>query len=272
MIVNMVMRIFILIFIALSSLMFLIEAAPWRPWRSGSPAEQLNSNDKRFMDNLDSDNKAALKMLDQLYHSSSGWSFITKKLGVTVLRAFIGPGPFVDQEDALKGSKHACIKSYGIIKAPARKIVDLFLNSSRVQEYNEFCAEFRDIMTLPSPSKATLTKISYAISPSYGPFKSRDFCSVVHCEKRPGGTYVIMNRPAYISPCPPTAAHVRGKILLAGNYIEPVDATTSKVTLIAQVNPGGGVDSSAGAWIVNRLSTWGPPGFLQKLERAAQRE
>ena len=42
------------------------------------------------------------------------------------------------------------------------------------------------------------------------------------------------------------------------------------LTMIAHVNPGGGVDTKAGAYFANKLCAAAPPAFIRKLERAAQ--
>ena len=38
--------------------------------------------------------------------------------------------------DSSKGAKHACVKSSGIINAPAEKVFKLFADNSRVKGYN----------------------------------------------------------------------------------------------------------------------------------------
>jgi hypothetical protein len=116
------------------------------------------------------------------------------------------------------------------------------------------------------------SKISYAVTPTYSPFKSRDFLSVVHYNKFCNGTSVIVNRPAYLASHPPTELHVRATVLLAGNIIRPYGESGNRthLTVIAQVNPGGGADTPAAAWLINKLCAVGPPQFMRRLETAAQ--
>jgi hypothetical protein len=44
----------------------------------------------------------------------------------------------------------------------------------------------------------------------------------------------------------------------------------TKFTQIAHINPGGGADTTAIAWVINKLCAVGPPTFIRKLETAAQ--
>jgi hypothetical protein len=229
------------------------------------------AGDRSFLDKIDSDNAVALLTLQAIFRSNSTWTFVGEKDGVYVERCTLPAGSFVSATDAARGSKHACIKSSGVVDAPPEKIYQLFLDNSRVKEYNEHCKEVRDVHFFPKPRLAhAFSKISYAISPPYGPFKARDFCSIVYCEQHRNGGYLIMNRPAYLNAYPPKAGFVRATILLAGNVIEPYGKRQSKVTVIAHVNPGGGADTATAAWFINKLCARGPPDFIRKLEKAAR--
>lgn len=105
--------------------------------------------------------------------------------------------------------------------------------------------------------------------PKYGPFQARDFCSIVHFRQF-DDKYVILNRPAYDPACPPSKKFVRATILLAGNILQPLGSGQTKMTQIAHVNPGGGCDTPAVAWIINKLCAVGPPDFIRKVETAAK--
>jgi len=114
-------------------------------------------------------------------------------------------------------------------------------------------------------------KATWAAGPKYGVFKPRDFCSFVHYVSKSDGTRIVLNRPAYHSSYEPVGSHVRACVLLAGNIMEPLDGgRRTRYTQIAHVNPGGGADTKAIAFIVNSLCAVGPPGFIRKLEAAAK--
>lgn len=224
--------------------------------------------DVEFMANLDKHNREAMKLLLSVSKSTKGWTFVNEKDGVTVEKCFLPAGSFVSERDRLKGSKHACVKSSAVLDAPPAAIYKLFLDNSRVAEYNEHIKEVRDVQYMPDKA----SKIAWCVGPSYGPFAARDFCSVVNFTKRGGGGYIILNRPAYHSQFPESQKCVRATILLAGNIIEPHGRGRSLVTQIAHVNPGGGADNKVVASVINRLCAVGPPVFLRKLEAAAKKK
>ena len=229
-----------------------------------------------FFTKVEEHNKEASNMLNQLFHTKSGWEYVNTKDGVKVEKRTLPAGTFVDASDAEKGSKHACVKSTGIVKASSDAVFDLFMDNARVSEYNEHCKEMKDIHAFPkgmNPTENTWTKISWASSPKYGPFKARDFVSVVNFRRFKNGTAVILNRPAYHPSYKPGNKFVRATILLAGNMLEPCGPGNEhcKITQIAHVNPGGGADTAAMAWVINKLCAVGPPTFIRRLESAAMR-
>ena len=111
--------------------------------------------------------------------------------------------------------------------------------------------------------------------PSYGPFKARDYVSVVNFKEFNNGTFMITNRPAYHPDFPPNKKYVRATLLLVGNIIEPVmgigNEQHTRLTQVAHINPGGAADTSAAAFVINKLCAVGPPSFIKKLEAAAQK-
>lgn len=231
-----------------------------------------------FFDKVEEHNKEAASLFMQLFNTKTGWEHVNTKDGVRVERRTLPAGTFVDASDAEKGSKHACVKSTGIVKASPDAVFDLFVDNTRVSEYNEHCKEMKDVQLFPkkmglNPTENSWTKISWASSPKYGPFKPRDFCSVVNFRRFRNGTSLIINRPAYHPKYPPNKKFVRATILLAGNVLEPYgpDGTQCKITQIAHVNPGGGADTAAMAWVINKLCAVGPPTFIRKLEAAAMK-
>eukprot|EP01038_Epipyxis_sp_PR26KG_P007752 gene7752-10530_t len=230
-----------------------------------------NPNDKRFIDLIDCQNKEALTILERILSTKDGWEFVTNRDGVVVERRYMSSGSFVSPEDAAKGSKHACVKSSGIINAPPEAVFKLFLDNTRVREYNEHCINIKDVLYLPRIVGNQWSKLVWASGPKYGPFKARDFFSVVNYIQYSNGTSLILNRPAYRDDYKPSSKFIRATVLLAGNVIAPYGKDQTYLTQVAHLNPGGGADTKAAAWIINKLCAVGPPGFIRKLERAAQK-
>jgi hypothetical protein len=241
----------------------------------GKPIDEC-IHDPNFMLNLEQHNKIAYYNLQSLHRSNHGWIFVNKKDGVTVHKRFLQDAPvYLSANDVIAGKKHAIVKSTGIIDAPPKDVFDLFLNNDRVKEYNEHCEVLKDVHTLPRQGLVSWSKIAWAASPKYSPFKAREFCSVVsYLQHANNGTYYILNRPAYLSMCPNhKGRYVKATILLAGNILEPHgdDGKQTKLTQIAHINPGGGADTAAIAWLINKVCAVGPPSFVRKLEVAARK-
>jgi len=205
---------------------------------------------------------------------SDGWNLVVVTDGpnpISVWSKKLPPGSHVASDDAndVAAAKHACIKATAVIKAPPREVFKLFLDNSRVSEYNEHCNDLEDLEHL-SPD----TKISWSVTTPFGPFKARDFVTMVHYrEERSTGVLMAVNRPASHPDKPLNSVFQRGEVLLAGNVMEPVagDPSSTKLTLITHINPGGIVDNAVGAVIMNKLTATSPVEFIKKLEVASQK-
>lgn len=244
--------------------------------------------DKLFYSHFDEHNQEAYRILQSLHKSTlSKWTFVNKKEGVEVWKQFFQESPsYLAAGDIIAGKKHAVVKSMGIINASPEDVFNLFLDNTRVREYNDHCVQVRDIEIIPQSGHnngdnnkgsnglvRSWSKVAWAASPTYGVLKARDFCSVVHYQKHANGSFVILNRPAYFSKTPNSKNFVHATILLAGNIVEPYGPAGNQtlLTQIAHINPGGISDTAAVAWIINKLCAVGPPTFIRKLEIAAQK-
>lgn len=255
--------------------------------------QDLTTDDQSFLNNLDQENNQALEMLYRILDephpevsttlsaaeisnnhdhddkSHQSWHHVARTKGINVFRRYLGAGSFVNKIDAMKGSKHACVKSTAIIHANAEKVFDLFLDINRAKEYNDHISSIKDLYLSGPTTSKIFSKISYATGHRMGPFKARDFVSVVNFIRQDDNSYIILNRPAYLSKTKPSNKFVRATILLGGNIIKPLGPNKTALTLVAHVNPGGGADTKAAAWIINQLCAVGPPTFIRKLETAA---
>jgi hypothetical protein len=158
----------------------------------------------------------------------------------------------------------------------------MFVDASKVKEYNEHIVSMEDRAEFSKRIDSSTgiehwTKLTWSSTPSYGPFKPRDFFSVVHFRRYPDGSFIVLNRPAYHSsgsnPADADKKHryLRATVLLAGNIIRPAPGNRTHLTMIAHVNPAGGGDTRAGAFFANKLCAAAPPAFIRKLEAAATR-
>ncbi|CAM9115160.1 unnamed protein product [Ascophyllum nodosum] len=204
---------------------------------------------------------------------SDGWEHVTTKSGITVVKKFLpATEATVDLArrstvvDAEKAAKFACVKAMGTLDAEASELYKLFLDNERVHEYNDNCRHVRDLERL-SPD----TKISWAATPRYGPFKARDFVTVVHYRTLPDGTMIVLNRAIEHPAARRGNKYVRAEILIATNIMRPNRADPSKTDFISvtHINPGGIADTAIGASIINHLCAKAPVNLLTSLERCA---
>lgn len=152
------------------------------------------------------------------------------------------------------------------------QVYELFRSNDRVSEYNEHCAEAVDLGVLIEGEGSGHTKVSWARTPRVGPFRSRDFVTAVTYVTLSDGTKAVINRPVEHASTPSTNC-VRAEILTATNLMRrnPSDPTKTDIISLTHINPGGIVDTPAGAQIMNWLAASAPMKLLKGLESAAQR-
>jgi hypothetical protein len=154
------------------------------------------------------------------------------------------------------------VKARALVNASAESVYDLLRDNKRVHEYNDNCRVVMDIQRLDKD-----TKITWAASPRFGPFKPRDFCTFVHFRKT-HGLLLVVNVPAEHKKAPLSPAFVRSEILLGGNIIRPVGPCCTEVTMLTSIDTGD--LPSAGASLVNKMAASAPISFIRRLEVAAQ--
>lgn len=117
------------------------------------------------------------------------------------------------------------------------------------------------------------TKVTWSASGRYGPFRARDACTIVHYRKLKDGSLVVINRAAEHVKAPRSEKYVRSQVLLAGNVMRPHPTEPGKTLLVTltHVNPGGCVDTKAGAAMINMITATSPVLFHRKVEVAARK-
>ncbi|CAM9641007.1 unnamed protein product, partial [Ectocarpus sp. 4 AP-2014] len=178
------------------------------------------------------------------------------------------PTPVGEDSGQSRPPRFACVKASAILSVPPEVVYLLFADNSRVGEYNEHCREVKDLEVLSQDSK-----ITWAASGRMGPFKARDFCTLVHFRTLSDGTLAQVSKPVEHPAAPRTSRYVRSEILLAGNFMRPVpgDPSRTEFLMVTHVNPGGAAETRAGAMLVNSLCTSSPVTFIRRLEVAAKK-
>lgn len=130
--------------------------------QKGRQDDDVAADNIFFQQSVEQQNEEALKMFLELLKSTSGWTFVGERDGVSVSKRALPAGRFVAKEDAMRGSKHACVRSVGILEAKPEAVFDLFQDNSRVSEYNEHCTLMKDVLKFKKRSDKMWTKISWA--------------------------------------------------------------------------------------------------------------
>mmetsp|Transcript_38156 Transcript_38156/g.49226 ORF Transcript_38156/g.49226 Transcript_38156/m.49226 type:complete len:359 (+) Transcript_38156:217-1293(+) len=241
-----------------------------------NPKGVLTSEEKEAFQNL---NQQSLDHLLEMVGSQE-WDYVTERQGVKVWKRFLPSFlkhnkeqiPLDGEEIAMaeRAAKFAAVKAFGVIDAPVEEVYKLFLDNSRVSEYNDQCAQVADLEYVNEN-----TKVTWACTPRYGPIKARDFCTVVHYRKLSDGTCVVVNRPTNHEQAKRSDEFVRSEILIAGNIMRPnADDPENKTDFysVTHVNPGGICDSKPFAMVMNALCANAPVSFIRKLEVAANKD
>ena len=97
--------------------------------------------------------------------------------------------------------------STAVLNAKPRDVYQLFLDNDRVSEYNEHCNSLEDLQQLSKD-----TKVSWSVTNRMGPFKARDFVTVVHYRELQNGKLVAANRPAVHAKKPPVGKYQRAEV------------------------------------------------------------
>mmetsp|Transcript_12213 Transcript_12213/g.17715 ORF Transcript_12213/g.17715 Transcript_12213/m.17715 type:complete len:261 (-) Transcript_12213:328-1110(-) len=199
-----------------------------------------------------------------------GWQEIRRSGSIVIWRKRLSSDVSFGGGDAGRAQKFFVVMAKARIKAPARKLFDLFLDNSRVPEYNEHCKELKDLEFIGKN-----TKISWAATGRFGGglLKARDFVTRVHYRPLQSG-YVVVNRPEVHEDAKPTNKFVRAEVLLAGNVMMQAkdDPEETDFMVVSHVNPGGIADTSLGSKVINLLCANSPVTFINSLEAAANRK
>jgi hypothetical protein len=208
---------------------------------------------------LDRDNADAMSYLLELANSNKAWKACSSPSDSKIYKRYADYAPgYLSESDKLACRRHEIVRGEGIIDATPQDVFDVFRDNDSIMKLNNNCENLIDLHLFPSTTdfqgRIQWTKVAFSkATPKHLPFvKSREFYSLVTFNQfLNNGTYIIVNRPAYMSAESKITDSVLGSILLAGNIIEPFHNRT-RITQIIHINPGGSADTPAVAWILNK--------------------
>jgi hypothetical protein len=215
-----------------------------------------------------------LQNVQNALRQDSLWELINESDGVKVWRTFVDIKGMNSNGRSSTANDVAVIRSEAILNSSPQKVYSLFMDNSRVHEYNDNCVELHDIEYLNSN-----TKVNWCATGKFGPFKARDFVTAVHFrelvqEKSSHGVgYVSIAANIEHSKLPPTTTYVRSQIQLAATLMIPIPGQPNKTKFVqvTQVGQLGGVaDSKMAKKITQSLAEKAPVDFCKKFDRALQ--
>lgn len=208
-----------------------------------------------------------------------GWNHVTDSKGVRVWRKYLRLSDLACGDDE---TMVPVVKAFAVVDAPAEKVFQLLQDNARVHEYNDNCNLVVDVEQLDEN-----TKVTWALSAKHGPFKAREFTTLVHFRRLPDGRLFVVNKAAERArSCtevrergrPKSVAKdaaVRSEIFLAGTLLRPLQSDPLRKTEIVQITSidiGGLANTRAGAMLVNWMTSTSPVSFIRRLEAASQRD
>mmetsp|Transcript_51791 Transcript_51791/g.105408 ORF Transcript_51791/g.105408 Transcript_51791/m.105408 type:complete len:518 (+) Transcript_51791:192-1745(+) len=193
----------------------------------------------------------------------SSWESVSDEGGLTVWRKYFSKDTAFAGKNIGSAAKFACVKARSVIDAPLETVYELFLDNTRVQEYNEYCKDVVDLEWLDQS-----TKVTHSFT---GRPWSRDFVTRVHYRSLGEDARIVVSRAEDHPLAQEMGGYTRMEMALGANIMQrcPDDPSKTEFTLITHVNPGGFASTQFGAAVTNRLSTESPRVFLTKLARAA---
>eukprot|EP00590_Aulacoseira_subarctica_P003589 CAMPEP_0172436434 /NCGR_PEP_ID=MMETSP1064-20121228/71719_1 /TAXON_ID=202472 /ORGANISM="Aulacoseira subarctica , Strain CCAP 1002/5" /LENGTH=528 /DNA_ID=CAMNT_0013184835 /DNA_START=340 /DNA_END=1926 /DNA_ORIENTATION=+ len=165
-----------------------------------------------------------------------------------------------------------CIKCYGTLDAPIETVCAYLADESRVSEYNDLIADFRDLEEITCNSK-----ITWSLCPPILFIKSRDFVTFCSHRWKRDGTQVVVNQALEHHENAPEASEregggraCRARALRGANLIspDPDDPEKTRFTILALADPGGGLSQWTMKAAVNAVAPIEPFKLYYKLKRA----
>mmetsp|Transcript_27970 Transcript_27970/g.81873 ORF Transcript_27970/g.81873 Transcript_27970/m.81873 type:complete len:379 (-) Transcript_27970:54-1190(-) len=196
-----------------------------------------------------------------------GWVLVADVHGVKVWRMYLAAA---DVNPWFEAGGHdqqlvPVVLASGVLDVSADVVFDILKDNRYVSEYNENCKVVMDLEKIDQD-----TKVTWAATNRFGPFKARDFCTLIHF-KTVDYTKVVVNFAVQHPRAPPSDSYVRSEILLAATILRSRPDGKTELTTVTCINPGGAADSRAGAVVMNSLSTNTPATFIRRLEATSLR-
>ena len=135
-----------------------------------------------------------------------------------------------------------CVKSSTIIKIDAKSLVEYLMDSSKVTEYNKYCAGRADVEKISKRSKIVWNRTCIPLA-----IKSYDFCTLMHYyTTQPLNDIVLVSKGVQHPLVPVSRDYSRSESIMGLNILRSIPAnkkrgkgTFTEITCISHVKYGG---------------------------------
>lgn len=175
---------------------------------------------------------------------SAGQKVLIEKDGVTIVSKKV---PGMDQ---------AIIKAWGSVPGPAHAVYRALCELEERKQWDKNASDLTLIDNMDSN-----TSIYYSLLPGIFGMQPRDFVDMRHITVLPNGVHLTVFCEAEHPACPVKEGVVRGRTLISGQHIRPVDENTCILTAVNQVD----IKGSIPAYLVNKVASRSPIEWFHAL-------
>jgi len=174
-----------------------------------------------------------------------GWEVVGTKKDVIICRK------------AVTNSSIYCVRGEGTINIPIEDVYEVILEG--VQNIKNWDAMFIKGEPLLNQElengKGRCTLVSLQFKAPTALVYNRDFCTFGSVIKLEDGSFVAFSTSVESDLYPPQTGFVRGKLMVSGHYIRPLEGGKGvAITYVVQLDPMGWIPS----WVANLVSTEQP--------------
>jgi hypothetical protein len=178
-----------------------------------------------------------VKLAQKYLSANAAWEFSGQENDVSVWK--LDPSSINLRHDE---KQWPCVKSSTIIKIDPKTLVEYLMDSSKVPEYNRYCAGRTDVEKISKRTKIVWNRTAIPLA-----IKSYDFCTLMHYYvKSSKNEYVLVSKGVQHPLIPVHKDYSRSENIIGLNILRPLKgseknkkAIYTEITCISHVKYGG---------------------------------
>lgn len=175
-------------------------------------------------------------------------------------------GEYISSDD--NGQEYPCIKCFATINSPMEDVCKYLSEEAHMPEYNDLVVAYRDLEDISPNAKITWSKCPQILF-----IKPRDFVTFCHHRYRKDGTQIVLNQACEHEKAPRNDVEEDGKVcrasaLRGANFIsrDPDDPNKTRMAILAQADPGGGLPPWAIKTAINAVAPIEPFKLFHRID------